>query len=117
MSKENPKKVHNALKQSRLTAFISNKSNDSPGIENYRQMNVFLNVNLIYRMSMKDAKTIHFVSAIPEAQTSSITSETHSSTSVTGTIDSTTVNLNVTLNVTTDDETLGKLMNVFVDRF
>lgn len=38
-------------------------------------MNVLANVNLKSRMRMKDAKTIHFVSAVPETQTSSITSE------------------------------------------
>lgn len=67
-----------------------------------------MSVNLKSRIRIKDAKTIHLVSAIPEARTSSITSEAHSSSSLTGTIDSTTVNVNVTLNVTTDEEAVGK---------
>lgn len=73
-------------------------------------VNVLVNVKLKSRLGLKDAKAIHFVSAVPEAETSSNTLEAHSSTSATGTIDSTTVNVNVnvTVNVTTDEETAGK---------
>lgn len=108
MSKQNPKK--NLLKQSTLSAFVTSKSSESSGMKKCRQiiMNVLVNLNLKSRIGMKAAKTIHFVSAVPEAETSSNTSEAHSSTSVTGTIDSTTVNLNVTVNVTTDEGTAGK---------
>lgn len=105
MSKGNPKNVRNSLKQSTLTAFVSSKSNESSGIRKSNQ--IIMNVNLKYRMGMKDAKTINFVSAVPEAQTSSITFEAHSSTSATAAIDSTTVNLNATLNVTSDGKIAG----------
>lgn len=109
MSKKNTKNAGNVLKQSTLTAFVTNKSSESSGMRKYRQiiMNVLVSVNLKSRIGIKDAKTIHFVSAVPEAQASSITSEAHSSTSATAAIDSSTVNLNVTVNVTTDEGAAG----------
>lgn len=84
MSKKNSKNVRNALKQSTLTAFVSSKSNEiSSGIRrNHRIiLNMLVNVNLKSRIGLKGAKTIYFVSATPETQSSSITSEACSSTS------------------------------------
>lgn len=104
-------------KQKQLTSFFTKGSNKaSSGIRNSRKinMNLLVNVKLISRFGKGNAKTFHFVSAVPDNQTSSITSEAHSSTSAnvpkqSETIDSTTVNLNVTLNVTTEGELTGTI--------
>lgn len=114
-----------ALKQSRLTGFVTSKSNEVPSTSGIRRnhqiiMNMLVNVNLKYRNGTKDAKTICVVSAIPESQTNSnsIISGAYSSTLATGAIDSTTLNVNVTLNVTTDQEAIGnRSIHIFVDSF
>lgn len=109
-------------KQPRLTGFITTtKSNEtstssSSGAKKYCPtfVNVLLNVNLKTRIGKLDAKSIRFVSAVPEFQaSSSITPEAHSTTLAAvsaeqGTIDSNTVNVAVTLNITADTELAGK---------
>lgn len=117
MSRRISKNICKDSKQAKLTAFITNKSNEtSPGIKRHCKilMNVFVNVNLKSRIGKKSAKTMCFVSAVPDNETRSVSSEPHSSTSAAVcaenvTIDSKTVNVNVTLNVTTTDtEVEGK---------
>lgn len=121
MSRRNAKKTIKDAKQPTLAAFINkpNASDTSSGIKKIRKIfNVFVNVNLKSRIGKRTAKIIHFVSAVPETETSSISSEPKPSTSAAvcaerrtidnrfTMIDSTTVN--VTLNVTTDMEVVGK---------
>lgn len=107
-------------KQTKLTTFLTKKSNETPsGMRKHRKinMNVLVNVNLKSRFGKRDAKTFYIVSAVPSTQPSSITPELHPSTSTadcaeSGTTssqdDSTAVNINVTLNVTADTDGAGK---------
>lgn len=119
MNRRIAKTTYKDSKQPKLTAFITNKSNEtSSGTMKDRKilMNVFLNVNLKSRIGKRNTKTICLVSAGPETDTSSISNDAHSSVvfGESGTIDSATVNVNVTLNVTTDTEVAGKCrINVF----
>lgn len=113
MSRRITKNTNKDSKQPKLTAFINKSNERSSGIMKiHKILNVFVNVNLKSRIGKWNAKTIYFASAVPETETSSTSSEPHSSTSATVcteggcTIDSTTVN--VTLNVTTDTEVAGK---------
>lgn len=67
---------------------------------------MLVNVNMTSKFGKKEAKTFHFVSAIPVTQSSSITSTASSSTlgqsRTEDEIESTTMNVNVTLNVTAE---------------
>lgn len=104
--------INNDSKQPKLTAFIVSKSNET-GMKKNRRILVDVLVNLKSRIGRQTTKAIYFVLAVPETETSSISSEIHSSTSAPvsaegGLIDSTTVNVNVTLNITTDTEIAGK---------
>lgn len=89
------------------------KKKTASGVRKNPKIFVNVHVNVKTRIGKKDAKAIYFVSAVPETQTSSITSESHATTSAAvctevGTIDSSTVNVSVAVNVIADTEEAGK---------
>lgn len=114
MSKRVADKICKDSKQPKLTDFIKAKSEETAtGMRKKPKIFVNLLVNVKTRIGKKDAKTICFVSAVPETQSSSITSEAHATTSAAvctevGASDSSTVNVTVTLNVTTETDEAGK---------
>lgn len=95
--------------QPKLTAFMKKNSNESSSHSGKRQnhnisVNVFLNLELNSRIGKRNARTIYFVTAVPETETRSINREAHSTSSATvctdeNTNESTTVNVNVSLNI------------------
>lgn len=101
------KTIDKKLIQPTFATLIANKSNKCMKGKRLL-MNVFINVKLQTEMEKGKARMFHFISANPEVQIGSISSETHSSASATiQTEDETTVNVNVTLNVTADTRVKG----------
>lgn len=131
MSKRVADKINKDVKQPKLADFIKSKSKSTEtqtatgifhcaGMKNKSKIVVNVHVNVKTRIGKKDTKTIHVVSAVPETQSSPLTTEAHATTSAAvfaegGTSDSSLVN--VTLNVTAEIEVAGKQMLNFVNYF
>lgn len=120
MSKRLADKLNKDAKQPKLGDFFKAKTKESEKTTGKTAVNVYINVNVNVktRAGKKDAKIIHFISAVPEAQSSSSTNKTHAIATSSADFTEKTVNVTLNVNVGVETEEAGKsFFNILFFRF